>query len=78
MSSSSNLASVFTDAVSEHVRIIRELEAQQDSFERAAILMTDALVGGRKVIWCGNGGSAADSQHLAAELVGRFRHCRTR
>jgi len=28
---------------------------------------------GNKVMWCGNGGSAADSQHLAAELVGRFR-----
>jgi D-sedoheptulose 7-phosphate isomerase len=28
---------------------------------------------GKKVLWCGNGGSAADSQHLAAELMGRFR-----
>jgi len=77
MSSALNLASIFTDAVSEHIRIIHELEAQQDAFERAAILMTDALVGGHKVIWCGNGGSAADSQHLAAELVGRFRHPRS-
>jgi D-sedoheptulose 7-phosphate isomerase len=31
-----------------------------------------ALRGGNKVIFCGNGGSAADAQHLAAELVGRF------
>ena len=31
-----------------------------------------ALRAGRKVLICGNGGSAADSQHLAAELVGRF------
>ena len=28
---------------------------------------------GNKVLWCGNGGSAADSQHMAAELMGRFR-----
>ena len=28
---------------------------------------------GHKVLWCGNGGSAADAQHLAAELVGRYR-----
>ena len=31
-----------------------------------------ALAGGHKVLFCGNGGSAADSQHLAAEFVGRF------
>lgn len=32
-----------------------------------------ALADGRKVIFCGNGGSAADSQHLAAELMGRYK-----
>jgi D-sedoheptulose 7-phosphate isomerase len=35
--------------------------------------MSDALLNGSTVFWCGNGGSAADSQHLAAELVGRFK-----
>src|SRR5580658_10436270 len=70
--SSLNLAGVFTDALTEHLSIIRQLEGQQDSFERAAILITDSLLNGNKVLWCGNGGSAADSQHLAAELVGRF------
>jgi len=35
--------------------------------------MTRAILAGKKVLWCGNGGSAADSQHLAAELMGRFR-----
>lgn len=39
---------------------------------RAAELVTEALRSGCKILWCGNGGSAADSQHLAAELVGRF------
>jgi len=38
-----------------------------------AMSMTTALRNGGKILWCGNGGSAADSQHLAAELVGRFR-----
>jgi D-sedoheptulose 7-phosphate isomerase len=74
--SSLNLAGVFTDALTEHLTIIRQLETQQDSFERAAILITDSLVRGNKVLWCGNGGSAADAQHLAAELVGRFQHPR--
>jgi D-sedoheptulose 7-phosphate isomerase len=39
---------------------------------RVASYMIDALENGRKVIFMGNGGSAADAQHLAAELVGRF------
>jgi D-sedoheptulose 7-phosphate isomerase len=34
--------------------------------------MVEVLVAGGKVLWCGNGGSAADAQHLAAEFVGRF------
>jgi D-sedoheptulose 7-phosphate isomerase len=76
MPSSLNLAGVFTDALVEHLAIIQQLEDQQDSFERAAILISDCVLRGNKVLWCGNGGSAADSQHLAAELVGRFRHSR--
>ena len=35
--------------------------------------LIEALEAGGKVVFCGNGGSAADAQHLAAELVGRFR-----
>jgi D-sedoheptulose 7-phosphate isomerase len=77
MHSSLNLAGVFTDAIAEHLTIIRQFAAQQDAFERAAILLTDALLNGNKVLWCGNGGSAADAQHLAAELVGRFRRDRS-
>src|SRR5205085_7525276 len=49
------------------------LLSQQPILARIAAEMTSALVAGKKVLWCGNGGSAADSQHLAAELVGRFR-----
>lgn len=43
---------------------------------RAARLMIDALKTGNKIIFFGNGGSAADAQHLAAELVGRYRRDR--
>ena len=39
---------------------------------RAGILMAEALRQGGKVLACGNGGSAADAQHFAAELVNRF------
>lgn len=39
---------------------------------RAAALLIEALEAGQKVLLCGNGGSAADSQHIAAELVGKL------
>jgi len=39
---------------------------------RAGALLADALRGGAKVLACGNGGSAADAQHFAAELINRF------
>lgn len=38
-----------------------------------AELLVSALERGRKVLFCGNGGSAADAQHLAAELLGKFK-----
>ncbi|MBP7184115.1 MAG: D-sedoheptulose 7-phosphate isomerase [Saprospiraceae bacterium] len=51
---------------------ILEDEALISSVESAAYLMIDAFKNDRKVLFCGNGGSAADAQHLAAELSGRF------
>jgi D-sedoheptulose 7-phosphate isomerase len=44
----------------------------QEQVVAIAAVMTQAFRGGRKVLWCGNGGSAADAQHLAAEFSGRF------
>jgi D-sedoheptulose 7-phosphate isomerase len=38
----------------------------------AAAQLTECLLGGGKILTCGNGGSAADAQHFAAEMVGRF------
>ena len=43
-----------------------------ETIEKVATLLTTALKGGKKVLFCGNGGSAADAQHLACELSGRF------
>ena len=54
-------------------RLCARLESQQPVLEAIARAMTATLRAGGKILWCGNGGSAADSQHLAAELVGRFR-----
>jgi len=56
--------------------VVRQLETQQPVLEAIALAMTATLRAGGKILWCGNGGSAGDSQHLAAEVVGRFRRAR--
>lgn len=52
------------------------LESQLAGLERAVDLVVEALSEGNKLVLFGNGGSAADAQHIAAELVGRFAHDR--
>ena len=66
-------SSVFDQAIAEHLMVINSLREQQPLLQRIAEKMTSAILAGHKVLWCGNGGSAADSQHLAAELMGHFR-----
>jgi D-sedoheptulose 7-phosphate isomerase len=48
-------------------------EESTEAIGLAAQLMADALQGGGKLLLCGNGGSAADCQHMAAELTGQMR-----
>jgi D-sedoheptulose 7-phosphate isomerase len=43
-----------------------------DKIQESIIVITEALLAGKKILFCGNGGSAADAQHLAAEFSGRF------
>jgi D-sedoheptulose 7-phosphate isomerase len=73
MSSHPHAAAIFAQAIAEHQEVIRKVEAQQAVLESIARAMSSALLAGNKILWCGNGGSAADSQHLAAEIVGRYR-----
>jgi len=47
-----------------------------EAIAKAAEMISDTLRSGGKVLLCGNGGSASDCQHIAAELVGRFRSTR--
>jgi D-sedoheptulose 7-phosphate isomerase len=47
-------------------------ETRLEALLAAANLASSILAGGHKIMLCGNGGSAADSQHIAAELIGRF------
>ena len=49
------------------------LSSQSEAIERVGKVLAEKLKTGGKIMFCGNGGSAADSQHLAAELVVRLR-----
>lgn len=49
------------------------LDEQAAALERAIGLVADAFAAGQKLLLFGNGGSAADAQHIAAEFVGRFK-----
>lgn len=56
--------------------ILALLATNSHPITRAATIIADALATGHLVMVCGNGGSAAEAQHLAGELVGRFRRKR--
>lgn len=59
------------DSIAVKQRIMED-QVLLERIEQAAALITDAFRQNHRVYFCGNGGSAADAQHLAAELSGRF------
>jgi D-sedoheptulose 7-phosphate isomerase len=67
---------LLVQGLEEHIRVVKQLELALELLSVAATRMCHTLQSGHMVFWCGNGGSAADCQHLAAELVGRFRRKR--
>ncbi len=62
---------VIEESVSLKTLLLKD-EAFLMEIEKVKDVMVKALKDGKKILWCGNGGSAADSQHLAAEFSGRF------
>uniref|UniRef100_UPI004048BE2A D-sedoheptulose 7-phosphate isomerase n=1 Tax=Aliarcobacter sp. TaxID=2321116 RepID=UPI004048BE2A len=57
-----------------HLEVINlTIETIQEKLELASIMVVETLKNGNKVLLCGNGGSAADAQHIAAELTGRYK-----
>jgi D-sedoheptulose 7-phosphate isomerase len=51
-------------------------EKHGEIFSLSAMVFAEALKNGNTIFWCGNGGSAAESSHLAVELIGRFKNNR--
>lgn len=64
--------SLFINNLDEHLGVVQSLHKIDDVVMQAGDLLAQTLGAGGKILFCGNGGSAADSQHLAAELTGRF------
>jgi D-sedoheptulose 7-phosphate isomerase len=64
---------IIKNAIANHKDALKSLEANYQTIEEIAKLFIEALKNKGKIIFMGNGGSAADAQHLAAELVGRFK-----
>lgn len=74
---------LLTEAIAEQLREtadnLRAMSvdaALHDAITRVAIACIEALRQGNKILFAGNGGSAADAQHLAAELISRFHYDR--
>ncbi len=64
--------SLFSRNLTEHLAMCQHLAALDAHVDQAINACVYSLRGGGKLMLCGNGGSAADSQHLAAEFTGRF------
>jgi D-sedoheptulose 7-phosphate isomerase len=58
--------------IKEHQDVLNTTDALADEIERIAEELINCLKNDGTIFWCGNGGSASDSHHLAGELVGRF------
>ena len=56
----------------EHMQVVAKMAALEADIVSAGEVCADALLHGYRIYLCGNGGSAADAQHIAAELIGRF------
>lgn len=67
--------SITQEAIAASIRLKEQIAVDGEillQVEKAAAKISESLQAGNRVLFCGNGGSAADAQHLAAELSGRF------
>jgi len=66
---------IIKNIISKSIKVKQELLADKNKLkiiESVVLTIEKAFLNGNKVLFCGNGGSAADAQHLAAEFSGRF------
>lgn len=60
------------ERIEEHRKVLDQMGTQIPQLLKAAEICRGALEKGHKILLCGNGGSAADAQHIAAEFMGRY------
>lgn len=63
---------LFADNLADHLRLFQQLGSLDAAVQAAGRVVAESLAAGGKLLSCGNGGSAADAQHVASELTGRF------
>ena len=68
----SDISLIFNQAIDDSTRTLESLKKLETQVAKAAELIQKCLQAGRKILACGNGGSAADASHFATELVVRF------
>jgi len=68
----SDISLIFNQAIDDSTRTLESLKKLERQVAKAAELIQECLRAGRKILACGNGGSAADASHFATELVVRF------
>lgn len=61
------------EILKEHIDVVRKIDSMKDIINEISAVINKALFNGNKLLIMGNGGSAADSQHFAAEVVGRYK-----
>jgi D-sedoheptulose 7-phosphate isomerase len=64
--------SAYRQGIDEALDVLQSLKDLEDAVNVAAEWCVETLAGSRKILVCGNGGSAAQAQHLVSELVGRY------
>ena len=67
------MKAIIENEFAEHLKVAQTMSTLADKVETAAQLCIDSLKNGGKILIFGNGGSAADAQHIAAEMVGRYK-----
>jgi D-sedoheptulose 7-phosphate isomerase len=67
------MINIIKNEFAEHLKTTKDLSAISGRVETASKICIDSLKNGGKILIFGNGGSAADAQHIAAEMVGRYR-----
>lgn len=68
-----NIKDTISSRLKEHQATVELLAEQSEVIESITNKFLASLKSGGKILLCGNGGSAADAQHVAAELIGRFK-----